>query len=56
MERVELFDRTDTDDGNLNDIWVIGDSLVHWAGTRASQRCKDLGVEGVCVGWHGTRG
>lgn len=43
----------------FSDIWIVGDSLVHWAGERAAA----LGRQNLClekykltVKWHGKRG
>ena len=52
VERVQLLD----DGVEQDDTWIVGDSLVHWAGLTAAARDKNLGVGGVSIGWHGVRG
>lgn len=38
------------------DIWLVGDSIIHWAGVRAGNTGKPNLRTGKLLGWYGTRG
>ncbi|XP_041362244.1 uncharacterized protein LOC121378230 isoform X2 [Gigantopelta aegis] len=57
--RSRLDSRQDTSTGR-HEVWIIGSSIVHWAGIQAQTRPGggNLGLQqaGICVKWYGNRG